>query len=203
MSRALQELDFHVLALDNNANQTSGASRWTTKEAARKLKREQRTNPEDVRKPTQNSPSLPRVESAEQENSDSQTAIGARKGLLTHRTVHICPRTLEESIADWLTDPPRIQKRDDSDIYSPTCPEPVPVTLVALHACGSLTVDVLRTFLSDRARAPQAKDIRRAWRPHSLIVVGCCYNLMSSSGTSRIYVVTDAKYEQDCRFSFV
>ena len=55
--------------------------------------------------------------------------------------------------------------------------------MVALHACGSLVVDVLRIFLSDRARTPQAKGVERAWRPHSLVVVGCCYNLMSPTGT--------------------
>ncbi|KAH0832235.1 hypothetical protein J3R83DRAFT_13209 [Lanmaoa asiatica] len=186
LSRALQELDFHVLALDNNENQTSGAKRWKTKEAVRKLKREHRTKPEGVRKPTKNLPSHSRVESTEQENaahhSVPQNQIGAPKGSLTHRTVHVCPRTLAESIADWLIDPPGIQRRDDPNIHhSLTRPEPVPVMLVALHACGSLTVDVLRTFLSDRARASQETEVERAWRPHSLVVVGCCYNLMSPS----------------------
>jgi len=164
-------LDLHVLALDNNENQTSGANRWTTKEAARKLKSKQR--------------------------SDSQTPNGARKESLTHRTLHVCPRTLEESIADWLTDPPAIQQCDHPDIHhSPTRPEPVPVMMVALHACGSLTVDVLRTFLSDRARAPQAKGVKRLWRPHSLVVVGCCYNLMSPSGTRGTYVGMNAEHER-------
>ncbi|KAI9462944.1 hypothetical protein HD554DRAFT_1999706, partial [Boletus coccyginus] len=154
LSRALQQLGLHVLALDNNENQTSGANRWTTKKAARKSKSKHR--------------------------SDSQTPNGTRKGSLTHRTLHVCPRTLEESIADWLTDPPRIQQCDHPDIHhSPTRPdsEPVPVMMLALHACGSLTVDVLCTFLSDRAQAPQAKGVE----PHSLVVVGCCYNLMSTS----------------------
>lgn len=166
-----------------------------TEEAARKLKREQRKNLEGAIKPTKSSSSHPRAESTELENaghfqrSDSQTPIGARKGSLTHRTVHVYPQTLEESIADWLKDPPGIQGRDDADIhYSPTRPEPVPVMFVALHACGSLAVDVLRTFLSDLARAPQANDVQHTWRPHSLIVVGCCYNLMSHSGTPNIYV---------------
>ncbi|KAG8214795.1 hypothetical protein J3R82DRAFT_9932 [Butyriboletus roseoflavus] len=185
LSRALQELDFHVLALDNNENQTSGASRWTTaEEAARKLKRKHRTDIEGVRKHAKNLSTHPRIESTNAEHlrrSDSQTSIGARKGSLTHQTVHVCPRTLEESIADWLTDP-GIQRRGHPDTHqSPTPPEPVPVMLVALHACGSLTVDVLRSFLSDRARAPQENDVGHSWRPHSLVVVGCCYNLMSPS----------------------
>lgn len=161
-----------MLALDNNENQTSGANRWTTKEAARKLNRKHR--------------------------SSSHTPNGARKGSLTHRTVHVCPRTLEESIADWLSDPSGIQRHDVPGIHhSPTRTEPVPVLMVALHACGSLTVDVLRTFLSDRARAPQAKGVGCAWKPHSLVVVGCCYNLMSSSGTPSIYVAINTEHERN------
>lgn len=201
MSRALQELGFHVLALDNDENQTSSANRWTTKEVARKLRREHRINLEDVRKPTINLSSHPRVESTEKgnaghlqrKNSHSQTPSGAREGSLTHRTIHVCPRTLEEFISDWLIDPPGIQGRDDLGTHH--SPTPVPVTLVALHACGSLTVDVLRTFLSNRARASQAKDVERAWIPHSLVVVGCCYNLMSPSGKLNVYVAILAKYE--------
>ncbi|KAF8552764.1 hypothetical protein OG21DRAFT_1443021 [Imleria badia] len=156
LSRALQELDFHVLALDNDENQTSGANRWTTKEAARKLKRKHR--------------------------SSSHTPNGTRKGSLTHRTVHVCPQTLEESITDWLSDPSGVQQHGDPGIHhSPASTEPVPVLMVALHACGSLTVDVLRAFLTDRTRAPQAKGVGCLWKPHSLVVVGCCYNLMSPS----------------------
>lgn len=170
MSRTLQELGFHVLALDNNENQTSGASRWSAKEAARKLKGKHR--------------------------NDSQTLNGIRKGSLTHRTVHVSPRTLEESIADWLSDPPGVQRHDCDGPDGDHPPEPVPVLMVALHACGSLTIDVLRTFLSDRARTPQGKGVEPAWRPHSLIVVGCCYNLMSPPGAPSTYLVINAEHER-------
>ena len=195
MSRALQELNFDVLALDNNENQTSGANQWMSKEAACKLKREHRANLEGVKKPTGNISSRPRAEPTKQENagvlehgdSHSQASIGARKGSLTHRTVHVSPRTLEESMAEWLIG---VQKRSDLDTHhSLTHTQPVPVTMVALHACGSLTVDVLRSFLSNRARASQTKDMERAWIPHSLVVVGCCYNLMSPSGKVSIVAI--------------
>lgn len=159
-----------------------------TKEAARKLKREHRTK--GVRTPTGDVSSRPRARSTEQEcaghfhlqDSHSLTSNETRTGSITHRTLHASPRTLEQSIAAWLINPSGIQRRDDLNTHSPTRPESVPVMLVALHACGSLTVDVLRTFLSNRARDSQAKDIEHAWTSHSLVVVGCCYNLMSPSG---------------------
>ncbi|KAG6372805.1 hypothetical protein JVT61DRAFT_7212 [Boletus reticuloceps] len=172
LSRALQELDFHVLALDNNESQTLGANQWTTKEAARKVKRRHR--------------------------GDSQTPDEVRKGSLTHQTVHVFPRRLEDSVANWLSEHPDIRRNGEPDLHHPpTRPEPVPVLMVALHACGSLTVDVLRTFLlGRRPRTPQATDENRAWRPHSLVVVGCCYNLMSPSGTPSAHVIINAGHER-------
>ncbi|KAH8921947.1 TPR-like protein [Atractiella rhizophila] len=44
----------------------------------------------------------------------------------------------------------------------------------ALHACGDLTVDTLRAFVS--SASAECQDV--------LIAIGCCYNLTSSSGVS-------------------
>lgn len=57
--------------------------------------------------------------------------------------------------------------------------DPIPIMFVALHACGSLTIDILKTFL---AHYDKAEDGEPPWEPHSLVVVGCCYNLISASG---------------------
>ncbi|KAG9315534.1 hypothetical protein JVU11DRAFT_3154 [Chiua virens] len=179
LSRALQELDFHVLALDNNEHQTSGASQWTTKETARKLKRDHRSTLNAERKPSGH----PRIELVTQEDTGQLQSRDVQipnssKGSLTHRTVHVSPRTLEESIAEWLVESPGTERSDGPDARQ----KPIPIMLVALHACGSLTVDVLRTFLSDWSRARRLREQdARAWTPYSLVVVGCCYNLMSPS----------------------
>ncbi|KAI6042619.1 methyltransferase domain-containing protein [Pisolithus marmoratus] len=152
LSRALKERGLHVLALDNNENQTSGANNWKIKDALRTAHEQRRNSAQNVNPcPSQTTP-----------RSHS-------KGSLTHRTVHIQPTSLEAAIEDWLpTNTP------DTFISSP---HPIPIMFVALHACGSLSVDVLRTFLSHHSAAKS----ERRWEPHSLVVVGCCYNLISPS----------------------
>ncbi|KAI6166671.1 methyltransferase domain-containing protein [Pisolithus thermaeus] len=153
LSRALQEQGLHVLALDNNENQTSGANNWKIKDALRKAHEQRRNN-------TQNGKTCP-----------SQTTPSSHShGSLTHRTVHIQPTTLEAVIEDWLL--------ADVPNTITSSRDPIPIMFVALHACGSLTVDVLRTFLSHHSKPGSG----RRWEPHSLVVVGCCYNLISLSG---------------------
>jgi hypothetical protein len=78
---------------------------------------------------------------------------------ITHKTIHITPTTLINAIDDWI----------------PSTPTPVQVLLVALHACGSLTPDILRAFLS----VLQNPTNHPTWTPISVVAVGCCYNLMS------------------------
>ncbi|KAG6900390.1 hypothetical protein C0993_011378 [Termitomyces sp. T159_Od127] len=73
---------------------------------------------------------------------------------ITHRTVHLTPATLVSAIDAWV----------------PPCATPVPVLLVALHACGSLTPDLFRAVLS----LPE----NHSWYPAAVVAVGCCYNLM-------------------------
>ncbi|KAF9235184.1 methyltransferase domain-containing protein [Melanogaster broomeanus] len=181
LSRALQDLGLHVLALDNNENQTSGADRWNTKEAARKLKRERRKDHDGVSEASKKSTAKEMLMQPEGVNTVVKNTNEERKGSLIHRTVNISTGTLEKAISDWiLTESPGIKSHEDRSIgASPTRSEHVPAMFVALHACGSLTVDVLRTFLSCRHRRSDSKVAEPGWRPHSLVVVGCCYNLMS------------------------
>ena len=77
---------------------------------------------------------------------------------ISHETILISPQNLLATIDLWVS-------------------EPAPVIFVALHACGSLTPDILRAFIS-------ASRSRRTWYPAGLVVVGCCYNLMNPVGPS-------------------
>jgi hypothetical protein len=91
-------------------------------------------------------------------------------GSITQKNIHITPTTLCESIDEWI--------RHTSTQDEPEA-DPAPVLLVALHACGSLTPDLLRTFFIQQ---DVSKD-RRLWTPIGVIAVGCCYNLLAPQGT--------------------
>ncbi|KAJ6557223.1 methyltransferase domain-containing protein [Mycena vulgaris] len=90
-------------------------------------------------------------------------------GSITQKNIHITPETLCDSIDEWIKD-------TSSKAETETENAPAPVLLVALHACGSLTPDLLRTFFIQRAAA--SKD-RPLWTPLAMIAVGCCYNLLA------------------------
>ncbi|KDR82629.1 hypothetical protein GALMADRAFT_835706 [Galerina marginata CBS 339.88] len=79
---------------------------------------------------------------------------------IAHRVIFISPKSLLSTIDDWAN--------HDG-------PGPVPVLFVALHACGSLTPDVLRAFIA------ATKNPSSNWYPAGLVAVGCCYNLMNPS----------------------
>ncbi|KAF8195513.1 methyltransferase domain-containing protein [Pholiota molesta] len=93
---------------------------------------------------------------------------------IAHRTVLIGEGTLLRAVDEWI---------DEEGGGKGTAAEengaraPVPVLFVALHACGSLTPDVLRAFTAARQRTSPAS----AWYPAAAVVVGCCYNLMHPS----------------------
>jgi len=81
---------------------------------------------------------------------------------IAHKTILIAPQTLLDTIDEWVGE----------------SPQPVPVLLVALHACGSLTPDILRSFISS-VNTPHP-----SWYPVGVVAVGCCYNLMNPGGSS-------------------
>lgn len=94
--------------------------------------------------------------------------------IITHKTIHITPETLLDVVDNWI--PPG---EDDEVVY------------VALHACGSLTPSILRAILqgmdsstSSEGQYDRKGNIVRTWRMRGAVVVGCCYNLMDSSGES-------------------
>lgn len=88
------------------------------------------------------------------------------KGSLTYLTIPITPVTLLTATDNWL-------EKIGSD------PTTTPVLFVALHACGSLTLDIVRALASRlRSSDPSPK----AWTPSMAIIVGCCYNLLQPQG---------------------
>ncbi|KAG6336264.1 hypothetical protein ID866_2818 [Astraeus odoratus] len=164
LSRALQAQGLHVLALDSSESQTTGANKWRMKDALRKTHEERRLNPQKDTGCGNSSADAPRTPTNPEPDD---------KASLTHRTVHIQPGSLEAAISDWL-----LTEFPDG---SPFSRRPIPILLVALHACGSLTIDILRTFLSQRRKIEDEVLASPAWEPHSLVVVGCCYNLICPS----------------------
>ena len=89
-------------------------------------------------------------------------------GSLTYKTIDITPSTLLSCVDDWagaLTNGESFR-------------ESIPIMIVALHACGSLTPDILRASFS-----MLNSDVPRRWTLRSAVVVGCCYNLMSAQGS--------------------
>ncbi|KAG1749349.1 methyltransferase domain-containing protein [Suillus lakei] len=190
LSRALQNLGLHVLALDSNEIQTSGAERWKVKEAARRQKQLKRGKDAQSVPDSNHHCNDPLFQlhvptSVPSACTASKNKIHSRMGSLTHQTICINPRTLELSIHDWLLSSEDNQIAgcmigdllvDRTERRTPK-EKPVPVMMVALHACGSLTPDVLRAFLSNYRR-PSAPAIC-TWTAQALVVVGCCYNLMA------------------------
>ncbi|OAX39881.1 hypothetical protein K503DRAFT_715594 [Rhizopogon vinicolor AM-OR11-026] len=193
LSRALSDLGLHVLALDSNQNQTSGAERWKVKEAARmkkQLKREKVQGRPNSTHPCNCPPSalsqshVPTSVLSASINNKNECTMHSRMGSLTHQTICINPYTLESAIHSWFlsgeTNQITRSMIGDMPVHGTerhiSQAKPVPVMMVALHACGSLTPDVLRAFFSNRRR-PSASEVR-IWTAQAVVVVGCCYNLM-------------------------
>ena len=159
LSRALCDLGFHVLALDSSDVQTQGAERrreWEQKGKNRSAFAHDQTT---------------------ESSADSRLANlhDRPKGTLTHKTVHIDPSTLNNAVASWL---------EGATAASDEIIENVPVLIVALHACGSLTPDILRVFLSCHdTPLSTSRPLHTRWTPQAVVVVGCCYNMMSPAGT--------------------
>jgi hypothetical protein len=221
LSRALSDLGLHVLALDSNQNQTSGAERWKAKEAARrqrqlKLKGEKgaRSKPNLTQQCNGPSSALFQLHvptSVPSASVTNECTMHSRVGSLTHQTICIDRHTLDSSIHDWLLSGEAIQIAGSVKggfLVNGTEPrtsqaKPTPVMMVALHACGSLTPDVLRAFLSNHRR-PSVSDTR-IWTPQALVVVGCCYNLMVPEGEPRFLwpVPPQVCYSYTDRFSLI
>ncbi|KAK1216991.1 hypothetical protein PQX77_020341 [Marasmius sp. AFHP31] len=100
------------------------------------------------------------AESREKKVERKSTDLGAK---VTHKTLDITPESLVSVIDDWI-----------SSIVPPNAKgDRIPVLIVALHACGSLHIDALQTFI----HASKERQARR-WYFSSAVTVPCCYNLL-------------------------
>ncbi|KAF8505337.1 methyltransferase domain-containing protein [Hysterangium stoloniferum] len=98
---------------------------------------------------------------------DTTMSDNSLTGSITHEMVYINPQTLYTAVSRWIF---------PSQPYI----SPKPVLFVALHACGTLTPDILRCYNANRhKRSPFSPDLQQSWYAAALVVVGCCYNLMS------------------------
>jgi len=95
------------------------------------------------------------------------TATKEKNPSITHKTIHITPKELFKTVDEWI-------KEDDAS-PGEDGREEIPVLLVGLHACGSLTPDIIRTF-------GQSRPSNKMWKFAAVVVIGCCYNLMNPGG---------------------
>lgn len=161
------QLRLHVLALDWSEVQTRGAVRKDDPKAGRKARRNAQENSTMPQKANSTTPSTyPRNHPINQR----------QEGSLTYVTVKIDTDTLLSSTRAWV------------EAYHPSTPgsdKPVPALLVALHACGSLTPDILRAFIT----ACRADPEKARWVPRGALVVGCCYNMLRPEGQSSLIIL--------------
>ncbi|OBZ71113.1 Methyltransferase-like protein 25, partial [Grifola frondosa] len=85
-------------------------------------------------------------------------------GSLTYKTINITTESLIEATNEWMSDQTRAEQKSG----------PTPLAFVALHACGSLTLHIIRAFITSL----RSDNSSKVWVPTLAIVVGCCYNLM-------------------------
>ncbi|TFY57015.1 hypothetical protein EVJ58_g7281 [Rhodofomes roseus] len=159
LSRAMRdELGLHVLALDWSDVQSKGAAR--RENIGPKKRKKAPGRPADG-------------PSSDEKKADSSTGggvldeHGAPKGSLTYKTLEIRSDSLLSAVDEWAEE---MQGTREADA------PPLPMLFVALHACGSLTPNVLRALIS-RLRSTEP---RRLWIPCAAVIVGCCYNLLEA-----------------------
>jgi len=153
------QLGLHVLALDWSDVQSKGAVRRET------------IGPKKRERGSSRSADVPISDANTTDGSHNGPPAGehAKTGTPTYKTLEIRSDSLVCAVNEWGEE---AQATQVSDVSSP----PVPMLFVALHACGSLTPNVLRAFTSRlRSTGP-----RTLWVPRAAVVVGCCYNLLEA-----------------------
>ena len=101
--------------------------------------------------------------------TSKQGGPSSNKGSLTYKTLAINEESLLKATDEWAS------SGSEEHVNQ------LPVMFLALHACGSLTLDVLRAFKSRVNTAGQS-----AWKPGAALIVGCCYNLLQPEGESKL-----------------
>ncbi|KAI9064648.1 hypothetical protein FKP32DRAFT_1591271 [Trametes sanguinea] len=167
LSRALRDqLGLHVLALDYSDIQTQGAAK---RDAPAKHKR--KPGPGRSKGPSTITQTIHHADAAGRPQDANEDA-GTQRGSLTYVTAKIDANTLREATRAWVeTDSTDSDRRRSQDQAGHT---PKPILFAALHACGSLTPDILRAFATQHNAAPSPA----SWTPRAAVVVGCCYNML-------------------------
>ncbi|EJU03089.1 hypothetical protein DACRYDRAFT_106264 [Dacryopinax primogenitus] len=83
---------------------------------------------------------------------------------LSHVTHHISQATLPGLVQNWIDG--RHLARSNRNVI-----------VIGLHACGSLTVEVLRACMDNMK--PQDDGAADHWKIKACAIVGCCYNMLS------------------------
>lgn len=110
-------------------------------------------------------------------------------GSLTYVTTAIDADTLRESTHNWIERERVTGSVGGTPISTQDRAErgPTPVLFVALHACGSLTPNILRAFA---VGARSGMTNAAAWTPRAAVIVGCCYNMLHPEGMFVLAVLT-------------
>lgn len=151
-------LGLDVLALDWSDVQSKGAARRETMGPKKRRKAlEHPTKPCDVTLDVANEDIRPRAQTHES------------YGSLAYKILEIRSDSLLRAVDEW-----------SEEIRTPRLSgcSPLPMLFVALHACGSLTPNILRAFIS-RLRDNEG---REKWHPRVAVIIGCCYNLLEAGG---------------------
>jgi hypothetical protein len=156
LSRALAgpPNNFDVLALDSSETQTNGAREQEIKSAKRRTKR----NKDLVADVATLPPPGP-----------------STVGSLSHLLLKVDPQSLDHAVSEWTGRHKSDPEREHDDWENA-------VHLVALHACGGLTPNVLRQFTTQNERATHDASL---WLPTGVSAVGCCYHLIDPSTGER------------------
>ncbi|KAI0350340.1 hypothetical protein OH77DRAFT_1463847 [Trametes cingulata] len=166
LSRVLRDrFGLHVLALDFSDVQTQGAA----KRDAANLKGKRPFN-----EPPQGASSAQLTDHATDLRAQcGDTKSKAHHGSLTYVTAKINADTLRQATRDWVGSRRlAIDSSSPGRSFDDGCS--TPVLLVALHACGSLTPDILRAFTAARKEEMSST----CWKPQAAVIVGCCYNML-------------------------
>ncbi|KAH7103286.1 methyltransferase domain-containing protein [Auriculariales sp. MPI-PUGE-AT-0066] len=151
LSRALAgpPHNLHLLALDSSEIQTNGAKEQEAKAEKRRSKKKKESSVQD----------------------DLPAAEPSQPGSLSHVLLRVNPQSLDQAITEWTG---ASQPSSNEDNTAPANA----VHLVALHACGGLTPNILRQVVTQCRRATDDPSL---WLPTGMSAVGCCYHLIDQT----------------------
>ncbi|KAJ3888808.1 hypothetical protein GG344DRAFT_52883, partial [Lentinula edodes] len=102
---------------------------------------------------------------------DSGTDGGGATTKVTHKFCHVTsPEELIQAVDEWFVE------METSEVLRSDVLKPV--ILISLHGCGSLSIDVLRSFVGNSYGIEEFQREKRKWGFIACVTVPCCYNLL-------------------------